>query len=134
MQSIRPIATTIPTQAGMLAGRAIGGGGFTLPGAAGGAQAVISAGAVAMGGLLALQEAGGEAVQDRAARRRGRDVLAELTQLQRALLGGGVSSEHLSRLAGLLEAMPVASDPALRASLAAIALRAQVELARYTPL
>ncbi|MEO9188725.1 MAG: flagellar assembly protein FliX [Acetobacteraceae bacterium] len=84
----------------------------------------------ALSGLLALQEAGGAPVRDREARRRGRDILGALTELQRALLGGLGSDGAITRLSALLADLPMAADPRLNAILAAIRLRARVELAR----
>jgi Class II flagellar assembly regulator len=56
------------------------------PGSAASGSGVTPASASALGCLIALQEPGGETVQDRAARRRGRDVLQALADLQRAML------------------------------------------------
>jgi hypothetical protein len=85
-----------------------------------------------LAGLLAMQEAldGGPA-RDRAARRRGLDLLAELAALQRDLLDGDPGAARLARLAGLAAGVPDAADPRLREAVAAIALRARVEAARY---
>jgi hypothetical protein len=81
--------------------------------------------------MLALQEAGAEPVRDRAARRHGQAMLQLLAALQRAMLQGvGGDEAELTRLASLSAEVPVASDPALRQAVAAIALRASVELAR----
>ncbi|MBV8704221.1 MAG: hypothetical protein JO118_10975 [Acetobacteraceae bacterium] len=96
--------------------------------AAGGAPAAGVA-AVSLPGLLALHEAGVEAPGDRAARRRGRDILAALAALQRGLLGGD-DGEALPALARLARDLPPAADPRLDAVLRAVALRARVELAR----
>lgn len=82
-------------------------------------------------GLLALQEAGGDAVQDRAARRRGFDLLAELSALQRDLLAADPDPARLRRLADLADAVPEAADPGLRDAVAAIVTRARIEAARY---
>ncbi len=76
-----------------------------------------------------MQEACLTAVGDRAARRRGRDMLAALAELQRALLGGD-AGPALARLAVLATEVPRAFDPGLDAVVSAIALRARVELAR----
>ena len=54
------------------------------PGQAGAAAAPA---ATSLGSMLTLQEAGGETVEDREARRHGYDMLAALAELQRALLG-----------------------------------------------
>lgn len=82
-------------------------------------------------GLLALQEAGGDAVQDRAARRFGFDLLAELSALQRDLLTADPDPARLRRLADLADAVPEAADPGLRDAVAAIVTRARIEAARY---
>ena len=99
------------------------------PGGAGEADCVAEA---SLAGLLALQEQtdGGE-TRDRAARRRGRDLLGELAALQRDLLAGGPDPARLARLAAMAESLPEAADPRLRDAVAAIALRARVEAARY---
>ncbi len=81
-------------------------------------------------GMLLLQEVADAPTRDRQARRHGRALLEGLTELQRALLGDGDDSAALDRLAALVEHCPEAADPALRATLAAVALRARVELAR----
>jgi len=87
---------------------------------------------ISLAGLLALQEeVGGGQARDREARRRGRDLLAELAALQRALLSGPPGAERLARLADLAAAVPEAADPRLREAVNAIALRARVEAARY---
>ncbi len=69
--------------------------------------------------------------RNRAARRHGQDLLAELAQLQHGLLGHGDGGQTtLARLAGLASAMPAADDPRLGEILDGIVLRAQVEIAR----
>lgn len=120
-------------------------GGFALPAAAaprGPGAASALAPAAALAGLLALQEAGPEAVRDRAARRHGRAMLAALAGVQLALLAGADGGDGtgsggtapaaaaLERLATLLDGMPPAEDPALAAVLGAVALRCRIELAR----
>jgi len=82
-------------------------------------------------GALALQEFGCEAPQDRAARRRGYDLLAGLRALHRALLADGMGPEPLAHLATLATAVPEAADPRLREVVAELVLRARVELARH---
>jgi hypothetical protein len=78
--------------------------------------------------MLALQEMPDPHLADREARRRGQDILAALAALQRALLGAGpLDPETLARLA---QDVPVAADPALRAAVAALVLRARIEGAR----
>lgn len=107
-------------------------GGFSLAaGAASQAGAAAGAAPVSLGAMLALQEAGAAPVRDRAARRHGQAMLQLLAALQRAMLqGAGGDEAELTRLASLSAEVPLASDPALRQAVAAIALRASVELAR----
>ncbi len=110
-------------------------GGFHLPEAAGGAAAkgVAPAMAVGLSAMLALQEMPDPAVGDREAHRHGREMLEELAALQRELLAGvganpgPADRRRLARLAGTV---PQAADPGLREAVAAIALRARLELAR----
>ena len=111
-------------------------GGFSVPQgaplAAGGAPATVaSASAAALGCMLSVQEAVEEATQDREARRRGRDMLRTLSELQRALLTGETDAGALRRLVDLTADLPVAADAALGAAVRAITLRARVELARH---
>ncbi len=107
------------------------GAGFSVAAQAetGGAAAVA---APLLTGLLALQEAGGDAAQDGAARQGGFALLAELAALQRDLLAEGPAPGRLARLASLAESAPDAASPALRGVLGEIVLRARVEAARYT--
>jgi len=84
---------------------------------------------VGLAGMLALQELPDPALADREARRRGQDILAALAALQRALLGPG--GADAGELAALATAVPQADDPALRAVVAAITLRARIEAARH---
>jgi hypothetical protein len=83
-------------------------------------------------GLLAVQEAEGNAARDREARRRGAMMLDELARLQRALLGGQVDPEGLRSLAALAAGADGAADPMLAAAVRAISVRARVELARLS--
>lgn len=112
--------------------RRAGAAGFAIPsGAAKPATAPIAASAAApLEGMLALQEAEGDAVRDRAARKHGQALLAALARLQSALLGGGDDPAALHEVAALAAHMPPAPTPALAAALAGVSLRAQVELAR----
>lgn len=104
--------------------------GFALPGQAAPptAPAIAEIGLV---GLLAVQEAGAEAVADREARRRGLDLLAELRALQRDLLRGAPAAERLRLLDALTDHVPRAADPGLADTVAEIVLRARIELIRY---
>ena len=84
---------------------------------------------VAMPSLLAMQEAGQEAVRDRDARRHGEDMLEALAALQRVLLGAGRGFD-MEQLADLARRMPPAADPRLAGVQRALLLRVAVELAR----
>lgn len=103
-----------------------------------GTEALGGTGGVALlGAMLAAQEWGDPTAQDREGRRHGRAVLDLLAELQRALLAGmglaGINegaSGIAQRLAALASVEPAAADPALASVLAAIRLRARVELAR----
>jgi len=105
---------------------------FALPEDAPAAGEAAVAGPAALHGLLALQEAAGEApgaeAQDRAARHQGDAAMRDLTALQIALLSGRPAAA--AHLAALASAGPQAADPGLAAVLGAIRLRAAVELAR----
>ena len=112
---------------------ASGGGGFSLPVEShGAARAMIPRGTVSLSALIALQSED-EPVEDREARRHGQDVLAELAALHKALLGDTNGLRDLRSLAALAAAPPApARDPRLDEAVAAIRLRARVELARYS--
>jgi hypothetical protein len=58
-------------------------------------------------------------------------LLAELAALQREVLAGAPDAARLARLTGMAAEVPEAADPRLRDAVAAIALRARVEAARY---
>jgi hypothetical protein len=110
------------------------GGSFSVPadvpGSAASGSGVTPASASALGCLIALQEPGGETVQDRAARRRGRDVLQALADLQRAMLADTNAPDSLRSLTAAITDLPQPTDPRLGGVLQAIVLRARVELAR----
>lgn len=112
--------------------RAQGGEGFSMPaaGADGAAQSIAAAAPAALSGMLSLQELGCEPAEDRAARRRGYDLLAALSALQRGLLADGDDPAHLERLAVLASDVPASADPRLREAVAGLVLRARVELAK----
>jgi hypothetical protein len=81
--------------------------------------------------VLQYQAMQAGAAGDREARRHGQALLAELAELQHALLGEeGEETGVLSRLSALLDDCPAATDPALAATLAAVVLRVRIELAR----
>lgn len=111
-----------------------GGTAFALPETAAAPPDVEHIGGAAaptlIGAMLALQEAEPAGARNRAARKHGETILGALRALQLGLLGGNREPDTLRRLARLAEALPEAADPKLAALVSAVALRAQVELAR----
>ncbi len=107
-----------------------GAGGFRVAtdGAAGAAAGPAGAAAVSMPSLLGLQEALGDAADDRDARRQADEMLDALRALQRALLDGGDGAA--AALGRLARRMTPAADPGLRAVQRAVGVRAAVEEAR----
>lgn len=104
--------------------------GFALPQPAGAEASTATAGVAGVGlGLLAVQQGHSDAERDAAARRRAAALLAELDGLQAELLGGAADPGRLERLAALAHG-EAGADPALRELVEAVALRAQIELAR----
>jgi len=132
MTELGGIGRVAPAQPVTRTAQATSGAAFAVAAESDAAPAVVSAlnGPAALAGLLALQEAEATPVRDRAARRRGRDILGALTGLQRALLGDEDSAAATGRLSALLAHVPLAEDPQLNGILAAIRLRARIELAR----
>jgi len=111
-------------------------GRFRVP-AEGGAGATVGAreasaaeGVTIAASLIALQETILAGERDREARERADRMLEELTALQHALLRGRLSPERLAELAALTDRPGLAADPALAELVAAVRLRAKVELAR----
>jgi len=117
--------------------------GFRLPENAGAATPLATAeAATALDGLLAMQEqsvlAGTPSeAADRQARRHSAAVLCELAALQRDLLrpcandrAGHEATSALQRLTALVAETPDARDPGTRGLLAAVTLRARIELTR----
>ncbi len=70
------------------------------------------------------------AIRDRAARRHGSELLDILAELQRDLLADRDTETRIDHLANLVQTLPDAASPDLRATIRAIAARAAVELAR----
>jgi hypothetical protein len=103
-------------------------GSFAVPVPVAAASATAMA---ALDGLLAVQEAAAEPWREREARRRGHALLAELTALQRDLLADQVSGSRLARLRALAADVQLPANPALRAALEAVVLRARIELVRF---
>ncbi|MBR0680755.1 flagellar assembly regulator FliX [Roseomonas eburnea] len=129
MVGIRGVGAGAATRAGR--GTRGAGGGFRLgPGAEASEPAAAQAAAAPSAiGLLALQETAPAAERDARARRRGEAMLGELAALQVELLSGRVDPARLQALAALAEG-EAAADPMLAESIAAISLRARIELAR----
>lgn len=109
--------------------RRVGPGGFALP--EDGPPSLSGAERVQPQlGMLGLQEGWSPAERDAAAQRRGQAALRALEELQLAVLAGGIEPARLARLALLAEG-EAGADPALREIIAAISLRARIELARH---
>jgi hypothetical protein len=112
--------------------RVAGGSGFAVstPGTSG-ATGPAATSATSMDGMLMLQQQVEDgATRDRQARKHGKAMLEGLAALQRELLDGDVDPGTLERLGALTEHCPEAADPGLRATLGAVSLRVQVEIAR----
>ena len=127
---IRPVGVAGMAAVGQR--RAGSGGSFRVAAGAGRAVAPgLAAENVAAAGLLALQEwpeEGARRERDQAARRHGEALLEALADVQRDMLDE--AAPDLARLAALAGAVPEAADPELRAVVAAVTLRARIELAR----
>ena len=104
------------------------GGQFTVARAAIAAEPAIAASA-AISGLIGLQDEAAPARRDQAARRGSEMILHDLAKLQIALLGGHAAGAVLA-LRDALAYLPQAADPQLNSIVAAIRLRAGIELAR----
>lgn len=114
------------------AGRSVprqGAAGFAVPDETEAASETAAAAPVSGLSLLSLQEVESDADRNRRARRHGEDMLDALRRLQRALLGETIEAEVIGRLDRLSLSVPLAADPALRALVDQVALRARVELA-----
>ena len=129
-------STSVAGTAGLRAPRrSAGQGGFTLPPELGEASTIVESTGVAatsLSTLLALQEVDTPTEQDRKAHRHAEILLDELQALQLEMLGRPPDSGRLHRLAGMIHGLPVATHLGLRAAVAAVAMRAELELARPT--
>ena len=81
-------------------------------------------------GMLALQGVDDPLARDNAARKRGKAMIAALSDLQRAMLAQDDPSLTLRSLSELAADHPDAADPALAAVLRSVVLRARVEVAK----
>ena len=133
MPPIEGIGRPAPAVTGGRVARGSTGARFALPDVAtagGVGTSAAAAPAAGLSSMLALQEQGGDATEDREARRHGQDLLTLLAELQRSLLRGGDDPAALERLAALADEMPKTADRRLAALISAITLRVRVELAR----
>ncbi len=83
-----------------------------------------------LGVMLAVQAVDEPAERRRRAVRRGHSLLDCLEELRLGLLDGSVPVASLARLRMVLAGGDLAAEPALRATLVAIELRAAVEIAK----
>lgn len=127
----RPSVTGTATTA---ANRAQPGRAFTLPGTAAKSETQRSGAAsasVPLDSLLAVQANGDATERKRRQAKRGQDLLDGLDRLKVALLSGRISVGELERIKANLTARREATDdPRLDEVLAAIELRAAVEIAK----
>lgn len=114
---------------GTPARRSARGGGFGLPAPPTEARGAAGAAAVSSASLLALQSVD-PARRDSNAMARAAATLDELRGWQLDLLDGTADPARLARLQALADGPQATTDPALRAALADVALRARVEIAR----
>lgn len=123
------VANTGQAQRGAAIGARFTLGDLAASAPTGSAQAAAPAGAI--GGLLAVQAAGGEIERRQRAMRRGSGILDGLDRLKIGLLSGSVGQgELLSIRAQLMQHRDQVDDPGLQDLLAQIDLRAEVELAK----
>jgi hypothetical protein len=85
---------------------------------------------IGLEGMLMLQSVDEAVERDRSARKRGKAMIAALSDLQRALLGDEDPSLALRSLSDLASDHPLAADPGLADILRAVVLRSRVEIAR----
>jgi hypothetical protein len=130
VSGLGPAAPTGRTSA--RSGQSPSGFAVSVPARARATEAPAETPAVMLSRLLALQAEDCDESRDRAARRHGQDLLAQLAALQRALLSAaGVPAGQLRELARMVAETPPVSDPRLREVLDAITLRVRIELARF---
>ncbi len=125
---IRPAQTV--TGAAARPAQRKGAAGFQVPEEAHGAAGAAPVAMMSLESMLSLQEVDPPAERDRRAKRQGQALLDALARLQASLLGGSEGTHGLEDLANLARDVPVAADPGLRGAVAAIVLRAHVEIAR----
>ncbi|MBP2292089.1 flagellar assembly protein FliX [Azospirillum rugosum] len=106
-----------------------------LVGETGGAAGVhASAPLAGIASVLALQEVDDAAARESRGKMRAEDMLDRLEEIQHGLLAGTLSAQKLMDLAKVVQSRRAqVDDPRLAEILDQIDLRAQVELAKYTP-
>ncbi len=119
-----------PAGAAPAAGRPSGASTFSVPAGAASVKAQAAVSATGLDTLIGLQEWEGAPARDRRARKHGRAMLDALARLQLGLLANEADGPALAGLAALLDQCPDAADQGLRDALAAVSLRARIELAR----
>jgi hypothetical protein len=92
-------------------------------------EQIAAAVPASMAGLLALQEFMGGDPEQRAMQH-GHALLAKLSRLQTAILGGGSDDSLLNELSDLAGSQIETPDPRLRALINAVVTRAKIELAK----
>ena len=98
----------------------------------GAASAIASPSAVS--GILGVQEVDDALAQASKGKMRAEDILDRLEDLRLELLAGGISRDKLMQLSRIVNLRrSQIKDPRLAEILDAIDLRAQVELAKYSP-
>jgi len=91
-------------------------------------------GASAVSSILGIQEVDDALAHASRGKARAQDILDRLDDLRMELLAGGISQEKLLQLSRTVSARRAQiTDPRLAAVLDEIDLRAQVELAKYSP-
>ncbi|MCW2236351.1 flagellar assembly protein FliX [Azospirillum canadense] len=101
-------------------------------GAAAGVHA--SAPLAGIASVLALQEVDDAAARESRGKMRAEDMLDKLEEIQHGLLAGTLSAQKLMDLAKVVQSRRAqVDDPKLAEILDQIDLRAQVELAKFTP-
>lgn len=104
-----------------------------VTGAPAGAVGAISA-MNAIEALLAVQESGDALESEGKARQRAEKLLDQMDELRLSLLGGAIPRKQLESLAHMAQSQrEMVQNPQLKSVLDEIDLRAQVELAKYTP-
>ena len=135
---IAPVGSSIAPRTAPGRSLAASGSTFQLPSLAGqppsaapsAAPLTAASAPAAMAGLLALQEFLPPQDHHQRSLQHGHALLAKLSRLQAAILGGEHSATLLDELSDLAATRIDTQDPRLRALITAVITRAQVELAK----